>query len=258
MWYFICIDNFCKDINFCYLLVCNLFWYINVDVRWLFLKFLNIIYWRFIKSDFINFIFDKSWDDWKEFDVDLRLVMCDCKYIVFVWRLVINDLIVVRLDWRWEMFDFFVEFKEVILREIDLSFVFNWLIFWWSEWLLVLILVFWLCSNNVKYCIDWVMLFIFLRMIWVLEEWLIKLRLVFNEFIVKFRLFSLLSKCCIVDVVVVLLIFSIIFKFVIFFFWFFNLVFWVFIFVFILLIFCISNEIVVFNFNGLMGVGVVG
>lgn len=156
------------------------------------------------------------------------------------------------------MFDFFVEFKEVILREIDLSFVFNWLIFWWSEWLLVLILVFWLCSNNVKYCIDWVMLFIFLRMIWVLEEWLIKLRLVFNEFIVKFRLFSLLSKCCIVEVVVVLLIFSIIFKFVIFFFWFFNLVFWVFIFVFILLIFCISNEIVVFNFNGLMGVGVVG
>lgn len=156
------------------------------------------------------------------------------------------------------MFDFFVEFKEEILMERNLIFEFNLLIFWWRELLVVLILVCWFCSDKVKYCMDLVMLFIFLRIIWVLEEWLIRLRLVFNEFIVKFRLFSLLSNSCIVEVVVVLLIFSIIFKFVILFFWFFNLVFWVFIFVFILLIFCISNEIVVFNFNGLMGVGVVG
>lgn len=216
---------------------------------------------------FSEFIFDESCDDLfcKEFDVDFRFVMCKCREDVFVWRLVIEDLIDVSWDWIWVMFNVFVEFKEVIFWERILSFVFSWLIFWWSEWLFVLMLIFWFCSDKVKYCIDWVMLFIFLRMIWVLEEWFIKLRLVFNEFIVRFRLFSLLSKCCIVNVVVVLLILSIIFKFVIFFFWFFNLVFWVFnlvfwvlIFVFILLIFCISNEIVVFNFNGLMGVGVVG
>lgn len=76
---------------------------------------------------FNEFIFDDSCDDLfcKEFDVYLRLVICDCSDDVCVWRLVIDDFIVVSWDWRLKMFDFFVEFKKEIFRERILSFVFN-------------------------------------------------------------------------------------------------------------------------------------